>query len=119
MTVSHWFRNSGVIRASAVPRRQGLERCESASYGLYTSERRTAFYAGDGNEPRSRSQPSADSVWDGKWHQRRRDSDGSTVRLFIDGKELGSGMPATTRPIGTASRAGNTTLGAYAERTAT
>ena len=52
-------------------------------------------------------------MWDGKWHNASGTFDGSTVRLFIDGKEIGSGMPRGGAPIGYGTPAGNTTLGAY------
>ena len=52
-------------------------------------------------------------MWDGKWHNASGTFDGNTVRLFIDGKEIGSGMPRDARPIGYGTPSGNTTLGAY------
>ena len=36
-----------------------------------------------------------------------------TVRLFIDGKEIGNGRPRGGAPIGYGTPSGNTTLGAY------
>jgi hypothetical protein len=51
-------------------------------------------------------------VWDGKWHNAAGTYDGSTVRLFIDGKEIGTGT-AGGAPIGYDTPSGNTTLGAY------
>ena len=52
-------------------------------------------------------EPKWQAIWEreGTW-------DGSTSRLFIDGKEVGSGTQGTTPPdYGTPS--GNTTLGTY------
>ena len=43
-----------------------------------------------------RSPEAPASVWDGKWHNAAGTCDGSTVRLFIDGKEVGTGTPAST-----------------------
>lgn len=34
-------------------------------------------------------------VWDGKWHHVAGTYDGSTVRLYVDGKQVGNGTPAT------------------------
>lgn len=41
--------------------------------------------------------PSADPgiVWDGAWHQITGTYDGSTIRLYVDGLEVGTGTPAT------------------------
>ena len=52
-------------------------------------------------------------MWDGKWHNASGTFDGSTVRLFIDGKQIGSGTAGGGAPIGYGTPAGNTTLGTY------
>jgi hypothetical protein len=36
------------------------------------------------------------SVWDGKWHSVIGTFDSSTVRLYVDGKQVGSGTPDTS-----------------------
>jgi hypothetical protein len=41
-----------------------------------------------------RSPEAPASVWDGKWHHAAGTFDGTTVRLFIDGQEVGNGTPA-------------------------
>jgi Concanavalin A-like lectin/glucanases superfamily len=49
-------------------------------------------------------------VWDGKWHHAAGTYDGSTVRLFIDGVEVGRGTPANT-PIASNPPAGAGLIG--------
>jgi hypothetical protein len=72
-----------------------------------------AFYVGDGTTAGfSRSSEANTTVWDGKWHNASGTYDGSTVRLFIDGKEIGTGTPAST-PVQYGLPSGNANLGAY------
>jgi hypothetical protein len=73
---------------------KGAISCEAASYGLYTgADGGLVFYVSDG----SRYTLSADAgpgLWDGAWHTVRGTFDGSSVRLFVDGVEVGSPTPA-------------------------
>ena len=73
---------------------KGAFQCENASYGLYTGERGgLAFYVSDG----SRVLLSADAgpgIWDGAWHTVRGVFDGGTLRLFVDGQQVGTSVPA-------------------------
>jgi hypothetical protein len=114
MTVSAWFRGTGSPGQFKYLVAKGSNVCEGSSYGLYTSENGgMAFYVGDGTTPGfSRSPEAAATVWDGKWHNASGTYDGQTVRLFIDGKEIGTGTPATTQ-VQYGLPSGNATLGAY------
>jgi Concanavalin A-like lectin/glucanases superfamily len=114
LTVSTWFRGSGSPGTFKYLVAKGSNLCETASYGLYTAgSGGLAFYVGDGNAYGYTLSPEAPaSVWDGKWHNASGTFDGATVRLFIDGKEIGSGVARGT-PIGYGTPAGNTTLGTY------
>ena len=115
MTVSTWFRNTRLARAAQVPRRQGLEPVRDGLLrALHRPERRPRVL----RQRRHRtgvtiSADAGQGVWDGKWHNASGTFDGNTVRLFIDGKEIGTGMPRGGAPIGYDTPAGNTTLGAY------
>lgn len=78
----------------------GTRGCLAGSYGLYTaSNGGLAFYVFDGE--RFFVSPSADpaQVWDGAWHRLSGTFDGSTVRAFVDGREVGR---ALATPPGTA-----------------
>jgi len=71
-----------------------------ASYGLYTYGWGIAFYIGGyigatGHFTRSNT---GSGVWDGEWHHVVGTFDGSYVRLYVDGSEVGSGV-FTTRTI--------------------
>jgi len=100
LTVAAWFRGSaspGTLRYVVA---KGAQDCDRASYGLYSSSNGgMAFYISAAPGAASnwyRSPEAPASVWDGKWHNAAGTFDGKTVRLFIDGKEIGTGTPATT-----------------------
>jgi hypothetical protein len=114
MTVSAWFRGNGSPGNFKYLVAKGSNLCESSTYGLYTSGNGgLAFYVGDGTTPGfSRSPEAPATVWDGKWHHASGTYDGNVVRLFIDGKEIGTGTLSTTT-IQYDLPSGKTTLGAY------
>ena len=112
MTVSAWFRGTGSPGSYRYLVAKGSNLCESASYGLYTANGGMAFYVGDGHYGFTISPEAPSSVWDGKWHNASGTYDGTVVRLFIDGKEIGTGTPGTNPVVYDLPR-GNTTLGAY------
>ena len=69
-----------------------------ASYGLYTgSTGGLMFYIGTGSWYHLSPDAGA-SVWDGNWHHIAGTFDGSYVRLYVDGNEVGSSTPV---PSGT------------------
>jgi hypothetical protein len=115
LTVSTWFRNNGTPGNFKYLVAKGSNACLSASYGLYTGQNGGLhFYVSDGTEAGvTISADAGQGVWDGKWHNASGTFDGNTVRLFIDGKEIGSGTSRGGAPIGYGTPAGNTTLGAY------
>lgn len=78
----------------------GSTDCFAGAYGLYTAANGgLAFYVYDGQ--RYFVSPSAipSDVWDGAWHRVTGTFDGRTVRVYLDGREVGSGF---TTPAGTA-----------------
>ena len=103
VTVSAWFRGSGIARQLQVPGRQGLEPVRDRLLrALHGRERRPAFYVSDGTRPTaSRSPPTpARACGTASGTTPSGTFDGSTVRLFIDGKEIGTGTPRGGAPIG-------------------
>jgi Concanavalin A-like lectin/glucanases superfamily len=93
------------VRATSTPFKvktvaaQGADgSCGQASYALYTGGSRDAsglrFYIWNGTAVAV--SPAADNaMWDGKWHLAAGTYDGATVRLYVDGTEVGSGTPAS------------------------
>jgi Concanavalin A-like lectin/glucanases superfamily len=97
ITVSAWFRGTSSPGSFKYIVSKGANACDSGSYGLYTSSNGgMAFYIGDGSQQFVRSPEAPPTVWDGKWHNAAGTFDGSTVRLFIDGQEVGNGTAAST-----------------------
>ena len=70
--------------------------CVDASYALYTGDSGgLIFYIcteDNGNVP---SPDAGTGVWDGNFHYVVGTYDGSTVRLFVDGQEVGNGVGAS------------------------
>jgi Concanavalin A-like lectin/glucanases superfamily len=91
-----------LVRASASPgtwryvMSKGALGCRTGSYGLYTGfGGGMAFYVYDGTDFYV-SPEAPTSIWDGRWHVVAGTYDGTTVRLFVDGSEVGAG---TTVPL--------------------
>jgi hypothetical protein len=98
ITVSAWFRGTSSPGTGKYVISKGSFQCDRASYGLYTgSTGGMAFYVSN-DTTWFRSPEAPASVWDGKWHNAAGTYDGHSVRLFIDGVEVGNGT-ANTDPI--------------------
>lgn len=99
LTVSSWLRGASSPGAYKYVVAKGGEGCEAASYGLYTGPNGgIVFYVFDGTDY-YRSPEAPASIWDNGWHNAAGTFDGAKVRLFVDGRQLGSG---TAVPAGTA-----------------
>jgi hypothetical protein len=101
VTVESWVRGSASPGAFKHIISQGAYLCEVASYGLYTGAGGgAAFYVSNGSDDQVAVSPQAPpSIWDGAWHHVAGTYDGTAVRLFVDGAEVGTGTAATI-PIG-------------------
>jgi hypothetical protein len=72
----------------------GSPACAASSYALYTGGNGgLQFYISDGTDPAVLSPDAGPGIWDGRWHAVAGTYDGSTVRLYVDGNEVGSGTP--------------------------
>ena len=93
LTVSSWVRapqSPGAFRYIVA---KGSEACLAASYGLYTGrDGGLAFYVFDGTQYYV-SPAAPPTLWDGAWHNAAGTFDGSKVRLFVDGRQVGTGTP--------------------------
>lgn len=72
---------------------KGGNGCIAASYGLYSSASGgLEFYVSRGQGTTYARSPDAGSgVWDGRWHLVVGTFDGTTIRLYLDGAEVGVG----------------------------
>lgn len=90
-----------IVRAGASPGAyryvvsKGALNCEVASYGLYTgASGGLMFYISNGSSF-TLSPDAGVGIWDGRWHLVAGTYDGVTVRLYVDGTQVGSGSPST------------------------
>lgn len=75
---------------------KGAFQCSAASYGLYTGPTGgLVFYVSNGAYSYTLSPDAGAGIWDGHWHWVVGTYDGSTVRLYVDGHQVGSGSPST------------------------
>ncbi|WP_027007262.1 LamG domain-containing protein [Conexibacter woesei] len=74
---------------------RGAQNCEASSYGLYTGRAGgIAFYVYNGSNYRVTPTAMPSDVWNGQWHHVAGVFDGSTVRLYVDGRPVGAPQPA-------------------------
>jgi hypothetical protein len=85
----------------------------NASYALYTGATGGLYFytTATGNQSYLSPTPTPASIWNGSWHHVAGTYDGSTVRLFVDGVEVGTGS-AVGAPISYATPTGDLTIGA-------
>src|SRR4051812_3307551 len=95
LTVDAWVRAPSSPGAARYIVADRADRCNYSSYGLYTGSGGLAFYIGDSTKFYASPEAPA-SVWDGNWHNVAGTFDGNTVRLYVDGQQVGSGTPAPT-----------------------
>jgi len=99
LTVSTWVRASASPGLYRYVLGKGATGCNSASYGLYTAySGGLRFYIYDpsrGEITSGLADPA--QVWNGKWHHIAGTWDGTTAKLFIDGKLVpgSSSVPGT------------------------
>jgi hypothetical protein len=74
---------------------QGADACFAGSYGLYTGGADgMAFYVYDGSRFVVSPTAAPEDVWNGRWHHVAGVFDGSTLRLYVDGRPVGDPTPA-------------------------
>jgi hypothetical protein len=98
VTVSAWVNSATSPGNFKYIVAKGAQACLAASYGLYTGANGgLEFYVASNGGLNWTISPDAGAtaVWDGNWHSVIGTFDGSTVRLYVDGKEVGSGTADT------------------------
>lgn len=93
VTVDAWVRAGSPGNNSYIVTK-GVDTCRAASYALYTSGGGLTFYVFDGGDV-VRSPNAGTGIWDNQWHHVAGTFDGSSVRLYVDGAEVGSGTPTS------------------------
>ena len=93
VTVDAWVRAAGSPGRYRYIVAKGADACGGSSYALYTGTNGgLVFYiAGPPKLLAVPSPPASSTIWDGKWHHVAGIFDGSVVRLYVDGAEVGFG----------------------------
>jgi len=99
VTVDAWVRANGPVAANRYIVAKGAHGCTAASYALYTRGGGLYFYVFNPSYGYKLSPGVGSSIWNGSWHHVAGTYDGSYLRLYVDGAEVGNGTP-TTIPIG-------------------
>jgi hypothetical protein len=93
LTVGAWVRGTAPGSFGHILSK-GAANCDGGSYALYTGlSGGLLFYVSDGTTF-GVSPDAGTAIWDGNWHFVAGTFDGSTVRLYVDGTEVGTGTPA-------------------------
>ena len=96
VTLLAWVRRSGSPGNYKYILAKGARQCSASSYALESGPSGgLVFYIDDGAQAHT-SPDAGQGVWDGKWHMVAGSFDGSAVRLYVDGVEVGSGTAAKT-----------------------
>jgi Concanavalin A-like lectin/glucanases superfamily len=115
LTISAWVRANGSPGNVKQILGKGANDCDSSSYALYTGPAGgLAFYVAtpDGHWFRTGSVDAA-AIWNNKWHHVAGTFDGTTAKLFVDGKLI-DGAVAVPGPIGyDTSNSGDMGVGNY------
>ena len=97
ITVTAWVKAEGPEGDFDYIVAKGATQCMAASYGLYTgADGGLIFYVSRNLGFNYVLSPDAGpGVWDGNWHFVVGTYDGASVRLYVDGKQVGTGSPFT------------------------
>jgi hypothetical protein len=115
LTVSAWVRGTGSPGTFRYILGKGANGCLSSSYALFTSDNGgLRFYVTDTAGVSQLSGAVApDTIWNGKWHHVAGTYDGTTTKLFVDGK-LTPGSTAAASPVDHATTTtGDAGIGGY------
>jgi hypothetical protein len=96
VAVDAWVRRDGSPGRWRYVLSKGSVSCDRSAYALYTGwTGGMSFYVSSSGHYTISPEVSASRVWDGQWHHVVGSYDGQSVRLFIDGAQVGTGSPAT------------------------
>jgi Concanavalin A-like lectin/glucanases superfamily len=94
VSVSAWVRSDASPGDYRYIVAKGGNGCCTGSYGLYTGAAGgIEFYVDSSQTTYVVSPDGGTGIWDGRWHNVVGTFDGSTVRLYVDGQQVGDGTP--------------------------
>jgi hypothetical protein len=96
VTVEAWVRHGRSPGRWRYVLSKGSVGCDRSAYGLYSGwSGGMAFYVSSATHYTISPEAPASVVWDGAWHHVVGAYDGASVRLWIDGAQVGDGTPAS------------------------
>jgi hypothetical protein len=94
VTAEAWVKRSGTPGQFAYVLAKGAQSCLAASYAIYSGvDGGITFYTFDGSSY-SLASGAGTAVWDGAWHHVAGTFDGSVMRFYLDGAEVGPSTAA-------------------------
>ncbi len=113
VTAEAWVRHNGSPGTYKYIVAKGSRGTFAASYAIYTNfHGGLDFYVSDTNWYYN-SPPATLSIWDNQWHHVVGTFDGATVRLYVDGVQIGNGNSAPTSIAYNLSTTNTFKIGAY------
>jgi hypothetical protein len=99
ITVQAWVKRPGSPGTFRYVIDKGYNGCVTGSYGLYTGSTGGLFFyvaSPDGTTTVLSPDATSNAVWDDQWHLVTGTYDGSALRIYVDGQQVGSGTPLST-----------------------
>jgi hypothetical protein len=97
ITVEAWVKATTAQGACRYLVAKGIDP-DAASYALYTGfSGGLFFFIYDGTHAAALSPDAGRGIWDGKWHHAASTFDGTVVRLYVDGTQVGCGTPTALK----------------------
>jgi hypothetical protein len=95
VAVDAWVRRSGTPGRWLYVLSKGSVGCDRSAYGMYSGwSGGLSFYVASSTHYTISPEAPASVIWDGAWHHVVGAYDGASVRLWIDGAQVGAGTPA-------------------------
>ena len=95
VAVDAWVRRAGSPGRWRYVLSKGSLSCDRSAYGLYSGwSGGLAFYVSTTSRYTISPEAPGSVVWDGAWHHVIGSYDGASVRLWVDGAQVGDGTPA-------------------------
>jgi len=92
---------------------KGANNCWASSFALYTGPSGGLYFYIFDNKSAVLSNDAGTKIWDNKWHHIVGTYDGKTVRLFVDGDEIGQGISTSIKINYNLPTTNNLFIGAY------
>jgi len=95
VAVDAWVRRSGSPGLWRYVLSKGSVGCDRSAYGMYSGwSGGLSFYVSSSSHYTISPEAPPSAIWDGAWHHVVGAYDGTSVRLWIDGAQVGAGTPA-------------------------